>query len=154
MGVRSFEHIGLIVRDLDEVAQFFGMLGFQVGERAQVGGEWADRVNGLVGTKVEMVFVTAPDGTGAIELSRFLSPSNVQVPEDAPSDALGLRHLAYRVDALQPILERVRSAGYDVIADVVNYEDIWLVCYVRGPEGLIIELGERLDEPADAPITR
>lgn len=146
MGVRSLEHIGIIVRDLDTVAEFFGLLGFDLSERAVVGGEWADRVNGLSGTKVEMVFATAPDGSGAIELSRMISPTSVEDPVALPSDALGLRHLAYRVDGLEPLLERVRAAGYDLVGEVVDYEDVWLVCYVRGPEGLIIELGERLDE--------
>lgn len=146
MTVRGFEHIGLIVRDLAATASFFELLGFDVGEVAEVGGEWADRVNGLNGTRVEMVFVTAPDGTGAIELSRFLSPANTDAPVEVPSDTLGLRHLACRVGDLEPLLERVRGAGYDLIGEVVNYEDIWLVCYVRGPEGLIIELGQRLDE--------
>lgn len=145
MGVRSFEHIGIIVRDLGRVADFFELLGFDRGETAVVGGEWADRVNGLVGTKVEMVFVTAPDGTGAIELSRMIAPASVEEPTDAPSDALGLRHLAYRVDGLEDTLERIRGAGYDLIGEVVDYEDVWLVCYVRGPEGIIVELGERLD---------
>lgn len=149
MTVRSLEHIGLIVRDLERAATFFELLGFHIGERAEVGGEWADRVNGLSGTRVEMIFVTAPDGSGAIELSRFLSPSSVQVPVDAASDALGLRHLAYRVDGLEALLGRVREAGYDVMGEVVNYEDIWLVCYIRGPEGLIVELGERLDTEPD-----
>jgi catechol 2,3-dioxygenase-like lactoylglutathione lyase family enzyme len=144
MGVRSLEHIGLIVRNLDRVADFFELLGFDIGERATVGGEWADRVNGLTGTKVEMVFVTAPDGSGAIELSRMLSPATVEEPAALPADALGLRHLAYRVDGLEPLLERVREAGYDLVGEVVNYDDVWLVCYVRGPEGLIVELGERL----------
>lgn len=89
MTVRSFEHIGLIVRDLEATASFFELLGFDVGQVAEVGGEWADRVNGLSGTRLEMVFVTAPDGTGAIELSRFLSPANTDAPADMPSDALG-----------------------------------------------------------------
>jgi catechol 2,3-dioxygenase-like lactoylglutathione lyase family enzyme len=145
MGVRSLEHIGIIVRDLDTVADFFELLGFERGERAVVGGEWADRVNGLTGTRAEMIFVTAPDGSGAIELTRMLSPATVQEPDAAPADALGLRHLAYRVDALEPLLDRVRAAGYGLVGEAVNYEDVWLVCYVRGPEGLIVELGERLD---------
>lgn len=146
MGVRSLEHIGIIVRDLDQVAGFFELLGFERGQTALVGGEWADRVNGLTGTRVEMVFVTAPDGSGAIELSRMMSPTSVEEPANLPADALGLRHLAYRVDGLEELLDRVRGAGYDLVGEVVNYEDVWLVCYVRGPEGIIVELGERLDQ--------
>lgn len=145
MGVRSLEHIGVIVRDLDLVADFFELLGFERGDRATIGGEWADRVNGLTGTRVEMIFMTAPDGSGALELSRFFEPANEASPVSEPSDTLGLRHIAYRVDGLEELLERVRAAGYDLVGEVVNYEDIWLVCYVRGPEGLIVELGERLD---------
>lgn len=147
MGVRSFEHVGIIVEDLEEVAGFFELLGFRRGETARVGGAWADRVNGLTGTDVEMVFVTAPDGSGALELSRFLRPvSPASTAEAAPSNALGLRHLAYRVDDVASLVTRVRAAGYDTMAEIVNYEDQWLVCYVRGPEGLIVELGQRLDD--------
>ncbi|WP_203581934.1 VOC family protein [Microbacterium hibisci] len=146
MGVRSFEHIGVIVHDLDTVAAFFELLGFDRSETARVGGAWADRVNGLTGTDVEMLFLTAPDGTGAIELSRFLTPRSPASVDDAPSNVPGLRHLAYRVDDVEALVERVRAAGYDLMADLVNYEDQWLVCYVRGPEGLIVELGQRLDE--------
>lgn len=145
MGIRSLEHIGLIVEDLDTTVGFFELLGFQRGETATVGGEWADRVNGLTGTRAEMVFVSAPDGSGAIEISRFLRPRSPASVSDPPSHTPGLRHLAYRVDDLEPLLERVRAAGYDTVGEVVNYEDIWLVCYVRGPEGLLVELGERLD---------
>lgn len=145
MSVRSLEHIGIIVRDLDAVADFFELLGFERSDKSVVGGEWADRVNGLTGTRVEMVFVNAPDGSGAIELSRMISPATAQLPAALPADALGLRHLAYRVDGLESLLDRVKAAGYGLVGEVVNYEDVWLVCYVRGPEGLIIELGERLD---------
>ncbi|MFH8250434.1 VOC family protein [Microbacterium sp. B2969] len=144
MGVRSFEHVGVIVQDLEKVAAFFELLGFHRGDTATVGGEWADRVNGLTGTRVEMVFMTTPDGSGALELSRFIEPVNQDAPTSLPSDTLGLRHIAYRVDGVEELIERVRAAGYDLVRELVNYEDIWLVCYVRGPEGLIVELGERL----------
>lgn len=146
MGVRSFEHIGLIVEDLEAMAGFLEMLGFHRGEKARVGGPWADRVNGPTGTDVEMVFLTAPDGSGAIELSQFLRPESPASVGDLPSNTLGLRHLAYRVDDIEGVLAQVRAAGYDTMAELVNYEDVWLVCYVRGPEGLIIELGQRLDD--------
>jgi len=146
VGVRSFEHVGVIVQDLKAVADFFEMLGFRCGEKARVGGTWADRVNGLTGTDVEMVFLTAPDGSGAIELSQFLRPESPAPVGDLPSNTLGLRHLAYRVDDVEALLGKVRAAGYDTMAELVNYEDQWLVCYVRGPEGLIIELGQRLDD--------
>ena len=146
MGVRSFEHIGLIVEDLEAMAAFLEMLGFHRGEKARVGGPWADRVNGLTGTDVEMVFLTAPDGSGAIELSQFVRPESPPSVGDLPSNTLGLRHLAYRVDDVEGLLTKVRAAGYDTMAELVNYEDVWSVCYVRGPEGLIIELGQRLDD--------
>lgn len=145
MGVRSLEHIGVIVQDLEVVAGFFEMLGFNRGETMTVGGEWADRVNGLTGTRVEMVFLTAPDGSGALEISRFVEPASPEPPVAAPSNTMGLRHIAYRVDDLEALLVRVRAAGYETVADVVDYQGQWLVCYVRGPEGLLVELGERLD---------
>lgn len=146
MGVRSFEHIGIVVDDLERVADFFELLGFERAEPFHVRGRWADRVNGLDGTDGDMVFVTAPDGSGAIELTRFRAPLDDTLREgDAPANRHGLRHLAYRVDELAPLLERLAAAGYRLVREAVNYEDLWLVCYVRGPEGLIIELGERLD---------
>jgi catechol 2,3-dioxygenase-like lactoylglutathione lyase family enzyme len=145
VGVQSFEHVGVIVHDLETVAGFFELLGFHRGETARVGGPWADRVNGLNGTNVEMVFLTTPDGSGAIELSQFLEPVSPALGGDEPSNTPGLRHLAYRVDDVERLVARVREAGYGTVAELVNYEDQWLVCYVRGPEGLIIELGQRLD---------
>jgi catechol 2,3-dioxygenase-like lactoylglutathione lyase family enzyme len=145
MGIRSFEHVGVIVRDLDAAASFFELLGMQRGDVAEVGGEWADRVNGLLGTQVRMVFLTAPDGSGALELSQFISPDRGLTPSALPSDELGLRHLAYRVESLRPLVEKIQDAGFSTVGDIVDYEGQWLVCYVRGPEGILVELGERLD---------
>lgn len=146
MGVRSFEHVGIVVDDLDLVADFFDLLGFERAEPFHVRGSWADRVNGLDGTDADMIFLTAPDGTGAIELTRFRAPlDDAPRQGDAPANRHGLRHLAYRVDAVDPLLQRLAEAGYGLVRELVNYEDVWLVGYVRGPEGLIIELGERID---------
>ncbi|PFG21230.1 VOC family protein [Serinibacter salmoneus] len=146
MGVRSAEHIGLVVADLDRAVAFFEAVGFDVGERMRVGGAWADRVNGLEGTDVEMAFATAPDGSGAIEITRFVHPASPPVAGGEAANHPGLRHLAYRVDDLDGTLARAREAGYDLVGAVEAF-DPWRLCYLRGPEGLILELAERAEDP-------
>ena len=138
----SFEHVGVVVNDLETVAQFFAALGFDRGEPFEVGGPWVDRINGVESTRVTGMFVTAPDGSGAMELIEFHEPTRVQDPVNLPANAHGFRHIAYRVSDMDEMVARVRSAGYELVGEVVNYEDVFLLAYVRGPEGLIVELAQ------------
>lgn len=145
-GVTGFVHVGLVVTHLEEIVRFLALLGFDCGEPGMFSGEWIDRIIGLENATVEVVMARAPDGSDMFELVRFHSPSpGAQEPAPA-ANRPGLRHIAFTVDDLRGVVDRVRQAGWDTIGEIVNYEDIFLLCYVRGPEGLIVELAERLDE--------
>jgi catechol 2,3-dioxygenase-like lactoylglutathione lyase family enzyme len=144
-GVTDFVHIGLVVEDLDETARFLALLGFDCGEPGVYSGDWIDRIIGLEDVTVETVMVRAPDGSDVFEVVRFHSPS-AGAEEPAPAaNRPGLRHVAFEVDDVRGAVDRVRAAGWDTIGEIVDYESTFLLCYVRGPEGLIVELAERLD---------
>jgi catechol 2,3-dioxygenase-like lactoylglutathione lyase family enzyme len=146
--VTGFVHIGLVVEDLDETVRFLGLLGFECGKPATFRGEWIDRIIGLENVTLEMVMARAPDGSDMFEVVRFLSPS-AGAREAAPAaNRPGLRHVAFKVDDLRGVVDRVREAGFDTVGEIVDYENAFLLCYVRGPEGLIVELAERLDGSA------
>jgi catechol 2,3-dioxygenase-like lactoylglutathione lyase family enzyme len=144
-GVTNFVHIGLVVEDLDETVRFLSLLGFDCGNPAVFGGEWIDRIIDLENASVEVVMARAPDGSDIFEVVRFRSPS-AGAQEAAPAaNRPGLRHVAFTVDDVRGVVDRVRAAGWDTVGEVVDYESTFLLCYVRGPEGLIVELAERLD---------
>ena len=138
----TFEHIGVVVNDLVETARFFTALGFTCQEPFRVNGSWVERIIGLTDVEVEGMFVTAPDGSGALELVKFHAPARSGDPVDLPTNALGIRHIAYRVSDIETMVARASAAGYGLVGEVVNYEDIFLLAYVRGPEGLIVELAQ------------
>jgi catechol 2,3-dioxygenase-like lactoylglutathione lyase family enzyme len=143
-GVTNFVHVGVVVEELDETVRFLELLGFDCGRPGTYSGEWIDRIIGLEDATVEIVMVRGPDGNGVFEVVRFHSP---QATADEPAPAVnrpGMRHIAFNVDDVRGVVERVREAGWDTMGEVVNYEDMYLMCYVRGPEGLIFELAERL----------
>jgi catechol 2,3-dioxygenase-like lactoylglutathione lyase family enzyme len=148
-GVTDFVHIGLVVENLDETVRFLSLLGLNCGEPGTFGGEWIDRIIGLENVTVEVVMVRATDGTDVLEVVRFESPS-AGAQEPAPAaNRPGLRHIAFKVDDVRGVVERVRAAGWETIGELVDYENTFLLCYVRGPEGLIVELAERLDGGPD-----
>jgi catechol 2,3-dioxygenase-like lactoylglutathione lyase family enzyme len=140
----TFEHVGVVVNDLEATARFFEALGFERQDPFDVGGPWVDRINGLEGTRVTGMFVTAPDGSGALELIQFHEPTREQGETNLPANAHGFRHIAYRVSNIETIAGRSRAAGYDLIGEIVNYQEMFLLAYVRGPEGLIVELAQPL----------
>ena len=143
-GVTDFVHIGLVVEDLGETVRFLTLLGFDCGEPGVHGGEWIDRIIGLEDTTVETVMVRAPDGSDIFEVVRFRSPA-AAAHEPAPAaNRPGLRHVAFKVGDVRAVVDRVREAGWDTVGEIVDYERMFLLCYVRGPEGLIVELAERL----------
>jgi catechol 2,3-dioxygenase-like lactoylglutathione lyase family enzyme len=144
-GVTDFVHIGLVVEDLDETVRFLSLLGFDCGKPGVFAGEWIDRIIGLENVAVEVVMVRGPDGGDVFEVVRFRSPS-AGTQEPAPAaNRPGLRHVAFKVDDVRAVVERVREAGWDTVGEIVDFENVFLLCYVRGPEGLIVELAERLD---------
>lgn len=144
-GVTDFVHIGLVVEDLDETVRFLALLGFDCGEPREFGGAWIDRIIGLGDVTVEVLTVRGPDGTDVFEVVRFQSPA-AGAQESAPAaNRPGLRHVAFKVDDLRGVVDRVREAGWETVGEIVDYEGIFLLCYVRGPEGLIVELAEPRD---------
>jgi catechol 2,3-dioxygenase-like lactoylglutathione lyase family enzyme len=136
-GVTNFVHVGLVVEDLDETVRFLALLGIDCDEPTVYSGDWIDRIIGLENVTV--------DGSDIFEVVRFHSPS-AGAGEPAPAaNHPGLRHIAFTVDDVRSVVDRAREAGWDTVGEIVDYENIYLLCYVRGPEGLIVELAERLD---------
>jgi catechol 2,3-dioxygenase-like lactoylglutathione lyase family enzyme len=149
-GVTNFVHVGLVVEDLDETVRFLALLGFDCGEPGVFSGEWIDRIIGLENVTVEVVMARAPDGSDIFEVVRFQSPSAgagelAGAGDLAPAaNRPGLRHVAFKVGDVRGVVDRVREAGWETVGEIVDYENTFLLCYVRGPEGLIVELAERI----------
>src|SRR3954451_16972223 len=144
-GITSFVHIGLVVEDLDETVRFLSLLGFDCGTPGVFSGEWIDRIIGLEDGTVEVVMAGGPAARDTYGVVRFRSPS-AGAPDPAPAaNRPGLRHVAFTVDDVRGVVDRVREAGWQTVGEIVDYESTFLLCYVRGPEGLIVELAERLD---------
>jgi catechol 2,3-dioxygenase-like lactoylglutathione lyase family enzyme len=149
MSVTNFVHVGLVVEDLDETIRFLTLLGFDCSEPGLFSGEWIDRIIALEDVTVEVAMARAPDGSDIFEVVRFDSPS-AGGEEPAPAaNRPGLRHIAFTVTDLREVVDRVRQAGWETVGEIVDYQSTYLLCYVRGPEGLIVELAERLDGSGD-----
>jgi catechol 2,3-dioxygenase-like lactoylglutathione lyase family enzyme len=144
MGVRKMDHVGIIVRELDPSVAFFTALGLTAEKPMTVEGAFAGQVNGLPGSSAEIVALRTSDGETWLELTRFVSPVDDLAPELAPSNRLGIRHFALVVDDLDAAVAAVRELGYDLVAELVDYEGIYRLCYVRGPEEIIVELAQEL----------
>ena len=139
------EHIGIVVNDLAAAKEFFLALGLEVEGEASVEGPSVDRINGLDGVRADVVILQTPDGNGKVELARYNAPPGPEGDRDAPPNTPGFRHLLFAVDDIEATLARLRPHGAEIIGgEVTNYEDIYLLCYLRGPEGVIVELAEKL----------
>jgi catechol 2,3-dioxygenase-like lactoylglutathione lyase family enzyme len=143
MTIQHMEHVGIVVDDLEAATAFFVELGLKLQGEGQVEGGWVDRVVGLEGVRVEYAMVETPDGHGRLELVKFHSPS-VGGDGHAPANILGIRHVAFAVDDIDAAVATVRARGGELVGEVQNYKDIYRLCYVRGPEGIIVELAERI----------
>jgi catechol 2,3-dioxygenase-like lactoylglutathione lyase family enzyme len=139
-----FDHVGVVVEDLDAVEAFFVGLGFESGGRMRVDGETVDRINGLAGVQAELVMVRTPDGSGTLELVKYHAPADGEVPHPTPANRHGFRHVCIQVEDLDGIVEGLRARGLDTVGEAADYENAFRLAYVRGPEGLIVELAERL----------
>ncbi len=137
-------NVGVVVDDLGAAIEFFEAIGLELEGRAMVDGEWSGRVTGLPGQRVEIAMLRTSDGHGRIELSRFHEPDVVADHRTAPVNSYGYLRAMFQVDDLDATLERIRSLGASVVAEVVEYEDVYRLCYVRGPEGLLVGLAEQL----------
>lgn len=144
MALQRMDNIGIVVESLDIAIAFFTELGMQLEGRAMVEGEWAGRVTGLGMQRVEIAMMVTPDGHSRLELSRFLTPPTVADHRNAPVNALGYLRVMFAVDDLDATLARLRPHGAQLVGDVVQYEDAYRLCYIRGPEGLLIGLAEQL----------
>src|SRR6478752_7478814 len=139
------DNVGIVVESLDEAIAFFGELGLRLEGRATIEGEWAGRVTGLGTQRVEIAMMVTPDGHGRLELSRFLEPPVVADHRKAPVNALGYLRVMFEVDDIDDTLDRLRKHGAELVSgEVVQYEDVYRLCYIRGPEGHLIGLAEAL----------
>jgi catechol 2,3-dioxygenase-like lactoylglutathione lyase family enzyme len=144
MAVQRMDNIGIVVELLDSAISFFSELGLKLEGRAMVEGEWAGRITGLGDQRVEIAMMVTPDGHSRLELSRFLTPPVVADHRNAPVNALGYLRVMFAVDDLDETLVRLHKHGAQLVGDVVQYEDAYRLCYIRGPEGLLIGLAEEL----------
>jgi catechol 2,3-dioxygenase-like lactoylglutathione lyase family enzyme len=140
-----FDHVGVIGDDLDAAIAFFLVLGFVQEGRTDVEGEIVDKVNGLDGVRAELAMVRTPDGSGRLEIVKYHAPADTEVPHPWPPNRAGFRHICIEVEDLNGIVAGLRAKGYDTVGEVQDYEEYaYRLCYLRGPEGLIIELAERI----------
>jgi catechol 2,3-dioxygenase-like lactoylglutathione lyase family enzyme len=142
--IRRFDHIGITVADLDAATAFFGGLGLEVEGRTFVEGEFIDVVTGLPDSRSEIVMLRPPDGGTGLELARFVRPDHVAGSPDAMANELGLRNVGFEVDDLPTILERLAADGYGLVGGVGEYEGTYRMAHVRGPEGIVVSLSQRI----------
>lgn len=139
------DNMGIVVEDLDAAIEFFTVLGLELEGRGMVKGEWAGRVTGLIGQRVEIAMLRTPAGQGKLELSRFLEPEVVADHRTAPVNALGYLRVMFEVDDLDATLDRLSRFGAELVStEVVRFEDVYRLCYIRGPEGILIGLAEKI----------
>jgi len=142
--IRRFDHVGITVADLDAVTAFFVGLGLEVDGRQFVEGEFLDTVIGIPDSRTEIIMLRAPDGSTGLELSSFVRPDYEPGLPAAMANELGLRSVAFEVDDLQTAVDRLAADGYGLVGGIGQYEHIWRMAYVRGPEGIIVSLAERI----------
>jgi len=143
-GLQRMDNMGIVVEDLPQTIAFFEELGLELEGQAMIEGEWAGRITGLGDQRVEVAMMRTPDGHSRLELSRFLAPQVVADHREAPVNALGYLRVMFTVDDLHDTLARLRERGAELVGEVVQYQDAYRLCYIRGPEGLLIGLAEEL----------
>ena len=145
MTIQRMDHVGVVVDDLEAAVAFFVDLGMELEGRAPIEGHWVDRVVGLDGVRVDVAMLRTPDGHGRLELTKFHTPRAVGAePQDAPGNTLGLRSIMFAVDDIDVVVAGLRARGAELVGEVVQYQDSYRLCYVRGPEGIIVALAEQL----------
>jgi catechol 2,3-dioxygenase-like lactoylglutathione lyase family enzyme len=144
MTIQRMEHVGIVVDDLAAATEFFVELGLELQGEGLVEDRWVDRVVGLDGVRVEFAMVQAPDGNGRLELVKFHSPPSQGGNPHAPANTPGIRHIAFVVDDINAVVAGLRARGAELVGELERYEDSYLLCYVRGPEGIIVELAEKI----------
>jgi catechol 2,3-dioxygenase-like lactoylglutathione lyase family enzyme len=145
MALKRIDNVAIVVYDLDAAIAFFEELGLEVEGRATVGGDWVDRVVDLQGTRSDIAMLRAPDGHGRLELTRFQHPVAVGAdPRSEPANTRGMSRIMFTVDDIDDVVERLQALGGELVGEIVQYEDVYRLCYLRGPEGIIVALAEEL----------
>ena len=144
MTIQRMEHVGIVVDDLAAATEFFLELGLEREGATTVQGEWVDNVVGLKDVRADVVVVRTPDGSGKLELAKFHTPADDQGPHASAANRLGIRHILFVVDDLYGIVDKLSGKGFTTVGKVQDYENLYRLCYVRGPEGIIVELAEQL----------
>lgn len=144
MSIKRMDNVGIVVEDIDAAIEFFSELGLELEGRAPIAGDWADGVTGLRGMRVEIAMLRTPDGHSRLELSRFLAPPVVADHRSAPVNALGYLRIMFTVTDIDETLGKLQKRGAQLVGKVVSYEDIYRLCYLRGPEGILIGLAQEL----------
>ena len=145
MTIKRLDHISVVVEDLDAGIAFFTTLGMTLEGQMPIEGPWVDRVNGIDGIQVDIAMMRTPDGHGRLELTKFRNPKLVDIePAVAPPNALGLRSIMFTVENVDDTVARLRASGAELVGEVVQYEDKYRLCYMRGPAGIIVALAEEL----------
>ncbi len=146
MTIKRMDHVGVVVDDLAAATEFFVEMGLVLEGEAPVEGQWVDRVLGLEGVRADIAMLRTPDGTGRLELSKVHAPPYEGGIDDAqlPLNMPGIRHVAFLVDDIDAVLARLRARGAELVGTLERYEDIYRLCYVRGPGGILVELAEQI----------
>jgi catechol 2,3-dioxygenase-like lactoylglutathione lyase family enzyme len=144
MTIQRMDHVGIVVDDLAAATEFFVELGLEQQGKGHVAGRWVDRIVGLQDVRVDFAMMQTPDGNGRLELVKFHSPPSEGDNGHAPANTRGIRHLAFVVEDIDAVVARLQDRGAELVGKVERYEDIFRLCYIRGPEGIIIELAERI----------
>ena len=146
VAIQRMDHVSVVVDDLAAAIAFFTELGMELEGQAQVSGPWVDRVNALDDVRVDIVMMRTPDSHGRLELTRFHTPAAISAePQPAPANTLGIRSVMFAVDDIEDVIARLRARGGELVGEVAHYEDIYRLCYVRGPAGIIVALAEQLN---------
>jgi len=148
----EMNNIGIVVENLDKAVAFFTEIGLTLEGRAMVEGEWAGQVTGLGNQSVEVAMMVTPDGHSRLELSKFITPKTISDHRTAPVNSLGYLRVMFRIDNLDELLTRLAKQGVEIVGEVVNYENIYKLCYIRGTEGLLVGLAEQLGNKTAADI--
>jgi catechol 2,3-dioxygenase-like lactoylglutathione lyase family enzyme len=144
MTIQRLEHVGIVVDDLAAATEFFVELGLELQGEGAVEGGWVDRVVGLDGVRAEIAILQTPDGHGRLELTKFHTPSSQGGNRNAPANAPGIRHVSFAVEGIDAVVAGLRARGAELVGELGRYENRYRLCYVRGPEGIIVELAERI----------
>ena len=145
MAIQRMDNVLIVVEDIDAVISFLVELGMELEGKGPVEGRWVERVIGIDDVRQDVAMLRTPDGHGRIELAMFHTPKAISgAPEDAPANTLGIRRIMFAVDDIDDVVARLRAHGAELVGEVARYEDVYRLCYVRGPEGIVVGLAEQL----------